>query len=233
MLQSRALYQVQELELDIIKRTKRIKSINVLLEDDEELKKQQETFTSKEERLDECQKSVKEMEHQIALVVDKRQVSETRLYGGEVTNTKEMQDMQMEIEALMRRQTQLDEQLLQLMIERDRAAADFEEKQGKLEATSAEYEALQKELLTEKRALKKSVDALMADRRAAIEQVPEQVIKIYHGMRSAKSNRPVSILKDNACMVCGIEQNHIVITAINRGEQLVRCNNCGRILVKL
>jgi predicted nucleic acid-binding Zn-ribbon protein len=52
-------------------------------------------------------------------------------------------------------------------------------------------------------------------------------------MRTAKSNRPVAVLREKACTICGIEQNSIVITAINRGEGMVNCQNCGRILIRL
>lgn len=233
MSQARALHNVQVIELEIIKLSQRIKSINAELEDQEDLENAREAFAGVEERLKEGRALVNDVELQIQTVVDKRQATEERLYGGTVTNTKEMQDMQMEVEALTRRQTQLDEQLSLHNDERDAASAAHSEKEGLLETATMEYQARQEELLTEKTELKTIADGLLTDRRAALKQVQEPSLKLYKGMRAAKSNRPVSVLKDNACTICGIEQNHTVIVAINRGEQLVKCNTCGRILVKL
>ena len=111
MSQARALHRVQVIELEVIKLTRRIKAINVELEDQTELEQVREDFLGAEERLTECRKLANEVELQIQAVTDKRQATEERLYDGSVTNTKELQDMQMEVESLTRRFTQLDEQL--------------------------------------------------------------------------------------------------------------------------
>ena len=233
MTQARALHKVQVIELELIKLGKRIKSINSELEDQVELEKVRETYTGTEERLKESRKQVSEVELQIQTVVDKRKETEEQMYSGTVSNTKELQDMQMEVEALTRRQALLDEQLLQHIGEHDSADTEHSETAGLLEETTASHQARQDELMNEKTELKQEADGLLSDRRAAIKKVQEPALKLYKGMRAAKSNRPVSVLKDNACTICGIEQNHTVIVAINRSEQLVNCNNCGRILVKL
>ena len=233
MSQARALHKVQEIELEIISLTKRIRAINAELEDQAELETIREAYEGAETRLDESQKQVAEVELQIQTVVDKRKATEERLYGGQVTNTKELQDMQMEVEALTRRHTQLDELLLQQTMARDTASAEFGEQATLLKETTAQHEARQQDLLAEKSDLKSKADALIVDRRAALQDVQETALKTYNGMRATKSNRPVSVLSDNACTVCGIEQNHTVIVAINREDRLVNCSSCGRILVKL
>ena len=233
MSQARGLFQVQAIELDIIQRTKRVKAINAALEDDAELVAIRESFAAAEERLDDCRKQVSEVENQIESVGEKRKESEERLYSGEVSNTKELQDIQLEVESLTRRLTQLDEQQLHFMMERDAASADHDEKQSALDETTTRFQALQDELTSEKADLKATIESMMGERRAALQQVPEPAVKLYNGMRAAKANRPVSELRDRACTVCGIEQNQLVIAAINRGDQLVRCNSCERILVKL
>ena len=74
---------------------------------------------------------------------------------------------------------------------------------------------------------------MLARRKTSVAAIPEESIKTYNRMRTAKSNRPVAVLREKACTVCGIEQNSIVITAINRGEGMVNCQNCGRILIRL
>ena len=233
MSQARALHRVQVIELEVIKLTRRIKAINVELEDQTELEQVREDFLGAEERLTECRKLVNEVELQIQAVTDKRQATEERLYDGSVTNTKELQDMQMEVESLTRRFTQLDEQLSKHADERDAAKTAHDEIKALLEETTTKHQARLDELQKEKAELKQKADGLLAERRAALKQVEEPALKLYNGMRATKSNRPVAVLRDNACTICGIEQNRTVIVAINHGEQLVNCNSCGRILVKL
>ena len=64
-------------------------------------------------RWQEVEARLRDMELEIAAAVEKRQTAEQRLYSGEVQNPKELQDMQMEVEALARRKSVLDDELRQ------------------------------------------------------------------------------------------------------------------------
>ena len=233
MSQAQALYQVQQIELKIIELTKQVKGINTQLEDDEELRQASEQFDLAETRLTECDKRSAELERELEAVLEKRKGAEAQLYSGRVTNPKELQDMQMEVEALTRRKSQLDDQLLALLESRDHAAAQFEDKNQTLEETKGAHQALHKELQQEKTSHGSEIETLLTKRKAAQERASGAALKTYNAMRKAKGNRPVAVLKDNACTICGIEQDPSVIKAINRGDQLVRCNNCDRILLRL
>ncbi|MCY4062913.1 MAG: hypothetical protein OXG53_11145 [Chloroflexi bacterium] len=228
-----ALYRLQKLELDILERAKRIKAINAQLEDDAALREAEAENEERQAALETAEARVRDMELEIAAAVDKRQGAETRLYSGEVTNPKELQDMQMEVEALTRRKSVLDDELLKLSSERDEFRGKAETAAARCEEARDEHEQERKALLDEKETLTASVNLLLARRKTSVEAIPQQAFQTYNSMRTAKSNRPVAVLKDKACTICGIEQNYIVITAINRGDDLVNCQNCGRILIRI
>ena len=228
-----ALYRLQVLELDILERAKRIKAINAQLEDDAALREAEAEDEEAQGALEVAEARVRDMELEIAAAVDKRQSAETRLYSGEVTNPKELQDMQMEVEALTRRKSVLDDELLKLKSERDELRGKAEDAEARCSQAREKHELESKELLDEKETLTDTVNQLLARRKSSVAEIPPQAFQTYNSMRAAKSNRPVAVLKEKACTICGIEQNYIVITAINRGEELVNCQNCGRILIRL
>ena len=228
-----ALYRLQELELDILERAKRIKAINAQLEDDAALREAEAENEELQAALEATEARVRDMELEIATALDKRQSAETRLYSGEVTNPKELQDMQMEVEALTRRKSVLDDELLKLSSERDDRRGKAEEAAARYDQAREKHERESKALLDEKKTLKTSVNQLLAQRKSSVAAIPQQAFQTYNSMRTAKSNRPVAVLRDKACTICGIEQNYIVITAINRGDDLVNCQNCGRILIRI
>lgn len=228
-----ALYRLQKLELDILERAKRIKAINAQLEDDAALREAEAENEESQAALETAEARVRDMELEIAGAVDKRQSAETRLYSGEATHPKELQDMQMEVEALTRRKSVLDEELLKLNSERDDLRGKAEDAADRCKEASAELEQANKELRDEKETLTDSVKQLLAQRKTSVAAIPQQAFQTYNSLRTAKSNRPVAVLKDKACAICGIEQNYIVITAINRGEDLVNCQNCGRLLIRI
>ena len=228
-----ALYRIQELELDIIDRSKRIKSINAQMEEDDALREAEAQFATAGAGFEDAAKQAADMAAEIAALVEKRAAAETRLYSGEVTNPKELQDMQMETEALARRKTVLDEELLRLQRERDERKRLLDESEAALDSVREEHGEQNRELQAEKETLSASVTDMLARRKGAIKEIPPDMFKIYNGMRMPKSNRPIAVLNENACTICGIEQNHTVIVAINRKEGMVNCQNCGRILIRM
>lgn len=228
-----ALYRLQELELDILERAKRIKAINAQLEDDAALREAEAETAAAQEALESAEAQVRDMELEIAAAVDKRQSAESRLYSGEVTNPKELQDMQMEVEALTRRRSVLDDELRRLSSERDTLRSKAEDAGARCNQARAEQDLESKDLLEEKQTLTDTVSQLLARRKSSVDAIPQQAFQIYNSMRAAKSNRPVAVLRDKACTICGIDQNYIVIMAINRGDDLVHCQSCGRILIRV
>ena len=228
-----ALYRIQQLELDMIDRTKRIKAINLQLEDDEALREAEAAFEAASAGFEDAAKRAKDMELEITSVVEKREASETLLYSGEVASPKEMQDLQMEIESLTRRKEALESELQRIVTERDDCQQALEGSEARLNEARAERTAENKELLKEKKQLTAAVKKQLKARKAAVKAIPADIFKTYNSLRTKKSNRPVSVLNDDACTICGIEQNSIVITAINRSDSIVNCQSCGRILIKL
>lgn len=233
MSNAAALYRLQELELEIIDRAKRIKAINAQLEDDAELRASADENEAAQAALAEAEARVRDMELEIATNVDKQQAAERRLYSGEVANPKELQDMQMELDALGRRKSALDDELQKITSGRDDLQGKADGAESRHNELREQRKAETKELLSEKEGLTDVVNQLLAKRKTSVSAIPEGDFKAYNSMRTAKSNRPVAVLREKACTICGIEQNNIVITAIIRGEGLVNCQNCGRILIRL
>ena len=230
---ARALYEIQSIELDIIERTKRLKSVNAQLKNDKLLRQAKKGFAIAETALNDNGRLVKDVENQIEAVVEKRKATETRLYSGSVGNPKELQDMQMEMESLTRRQTQLEDQLLQLMMARDDVSQEMDDSTQILEETKGQHDKQQQSLLNEKTALSGEIERLMTKRKRALEKAPAEALQTYDNMRKAKTNRPVAVLRDRSCTICGIEQDGAVLAAIKQHNALVNCNNCGRILLKM
>lgn len=233
MADVRTLYRIQELELDIIKCTKRIKAISAQMEEDEALREAEAKHDEATADYEDASKQARDMEAEIAALVEKREAAEARLYGGGVTNPKELQDMQMEVESLGRRKTVLDDELARLKGVREERGASLKDSEAALSDVRQARESDNRELLAEKEKLSAEVNDMLARRKGAITDIPADIFKIYNRMRAAKSNRPIAVMNENACTICGIEQNYTVIVAINRSEELVHCQNCGRILIRL
>lgn len=233
MSQARALYHVQEIELAVIERRKRIKEIDTQLNDNEVVQQAQAELDDAQSKLDTILKKVKDLEQQIETVATKQKSTESRLYSGNVKNPKELQDMQAEIESLTRRRSDLDDQLLEAMVERDEASGYVDLNNEELEQITTTWEAEHTDLVAEKDKLTSESDKMMTERQQVLKRVQPDALKEYNSLRGSKANRPVAAVAEKSCSVCGIEQNGAIISAVNKDDSLVKCQNCGRILVRV
>lgn len=146
---------------------------------------------------------------------------------------KELEGIAHELETLARRQSELEDQQLELMESREeqQAAADTDaraltDKRAALAAT----EARRDETLA-------GIDAELAtarDNRAAIDaEIPEDLRKLYERIRKTK---PIAaaLLRQRRCESCRLEQSGAELAALRAADpdDVVRCDNCSAILVR-
>ncbi|RMF82292.1 MAG: hypothetical protein D6737_02440 [Chloroflexi bacterium] len=230
MTQIAMLYRLQEIDLKNIQVQKRLQEIDAALGDNAARKKAEEEFMLVQEELKPLQKQARNIEFEIEANAEKSRQTEERLYGGTVRNPKEMQDMQNEIAALKKRNAELDDRLLELMLAIEEVEERLAEKQAQLEQVSQASADEHRQLLEEREQLLLEIETLAAERTKVYENISAENRDIYDTMRKQKNNLPIALLNGSACSVCGVEQSSSILQEARRGQSFVKCNNCGRIL---
>jgi uncharacterized protein len=231
MNQAEALYQLQQVDLQIVRQQKRLDEIAVQLSDHQPVENAQIAVTQAHQKLAPLRAQTRDLDLELKSVQQKSQQTEQQLYSGSVKNPKTMQEMQQEIEALKRRAGELEERLLDAMMQSDDVQAALDQAEDILAATTEQWETAHAGLLQEQAELQQSMQQLQEKRKEALKPVQPDSLKQYMTLKPRKANQPVSVLKGNSCTVCGIEQTMNVVQSVQRGDQLVPCINCGRILV--
>lgn len=232
MKQGKALFQLQEIDLTISTHLKRIAEIQTQLEDNQAVQTAKSRLEKAEALLSPLQTQLRDLELQTQSAQTKRKSTEERLYSGTVTNPKELEDMQREITSLKGRQSNLEEQTLDLMLQIDEAQTQIDEAQTNLNDIVEAAEAENADLIEERETLHAEVDALKSQRQTTLADITSDNINTYERLRPQKANRPIGRLTpDDTCSACGIKQNNTVAKAIKQGEDLTPCINCKRILV--
>jgi predicted nucleic acid-binding Zn-ribbon protein len=157
-----------------------------------------------------------------------------RLDAGQVSSPRELENLQSEIVSLARRQSDLEEIVLDVM-ERQEAA------EGRREATAAEREeiAAAREVVTARR------DAALAeigeqagkaaDRRGSVAaQEPPDLLALYERMREQHGGVGAAALRGGRCEGCHLSLNTVDLNAIRAADpdEVLRCEECRRILVR-
>jgi predicted nucleic acid-binding Zn-ribbon protein len=232
MNQAQALYHLQVIDLDIYRQQLRLQEINKLLGENERIREAEQQCESAENALAPWAAKVRDLELEIKGLGTKTTAVEQRLYSGTVSNPKELQDMQEEVASLKRRRQQLEDSLLEAMIEVEAGESAVVEATQQLADVRSEWESSQQDLITERDDLRRSLDDLQQDRKAAVATIDAQNMTLYEKLYKSKRRQPVSPIVDKTCKLCGVGQTSAVIQKLRQGREIVYCPNCGRVLVK-
>ncbi|WP_242886634.1 zinc ribbon domain-containing protein [Actinomadura litoris] len=157
-----------------------------------------------------------------------------RLDSGQVTSAKDLSGLQAEIESLTRRQSDLEEVVLEIM-ERT------EEAQGRVAALRAEQAAAQEELsglVRARDAVQHEIDdeagTTSTARTAVAKDVPEDLLALYEKLRGQFGGVGAAKLFRGACQGCHLALNTVDLNRIRAAAQdeVIRCEECRRILVR-
>lgn len=233
MAQAQELYALQEIDLKMIAHHKRLDELKQLLQDNHLVTEAQSLLEDSQKHLQPLKTNQKNLDLEIQGNRQKGKSSEDRLYSGNVKNPKEMQDLQQEITSLKHRNAELEDNMLELMLEIEEAEADLAHSQDNLQTVTSQWESDHSDLLQEKSTLETELERLAAKREKAVTQISASNLKIYDTMKKKKANRPLSPLEGRMCTACGVEQTLAIEQAVLHNSELVNCENCGRILVKL
>lgn len=156
-----------------------------------------------------------------------------RLDAGQVSSPKELENLQSEIESLGRRQSELEDGVLEIMERREAAEARRDE-------LAAERDRITGELggLTEKRdAAQAEIDAELAEaggrREEIAKEVPGELQALYDRLRG-QYGTGAAALKAGRCEGCKLALSTVDLNEIRTAsaDEVTRCPECRRILVR-
>ena len=231
MSDGEALYELQQVDRALLKHHKRLKAITSALDDNEAVQTAQQRVEAAEDKLKPLQKQAKDLELQSQTTTQKRKSSEQRLYSGSVKNPKELQDLQNEIDALGRRNDELDNQMLEVMVATEDAEGELTARQEELKQVTQQWQAEHSDLLDEQASINQEISKLDEQREDLIGRIADELLKRYEALRPRKGNQPVALLQEGSCSACGIQQNAERVKQIRQSDELLNCQNCQRILV--
>lgn len=226
------LQHLQTIDLTLREHRKRLVTIETELGDNALVQAARKAVTQAEERLKPIQTDLRDLELQVQTTKQKRESSQQRMYSGTVTNPKELQDIEKNIASLKRRQSDLEDKMLTLMMDIDAVQSTLNTAQIALEDAMQDAAANNQALLTEKNTLETEVAQLETERVSVVDALDAGMVETYETLRPKMAQRPIAILTaDNTCSICGVQQTNAHAQDIRRADQLLRCANCNRIIL--
>lgn len=225
-----AIYRLQSIDAEIDEKRGSLRSIEAELANNEDVLAASEAVRASEETLRELRSRLRSLELDLGGVSGKIAATERALYGGEVTNPKELAGMEQELDYLRRRRTAVEDDTLVLMGEVEAQEEKLQAAQELLSRTEQRWRMAQSELVKDAEELRSRLATLEAERKETARGVSEGNLAVYESLRRQKGGQAVALLEDGVCQGCRVALPTSLVQRVRRGSELVHCGSCQRVL---
>ena len=227
--QIKKLVSLQEIDTELIQLKNRMEEAPRHLENlQNELKNLEEQKSHIEERVKLLTEQKKKLQNDIEQDSDKIKKSKNKLMM--VSNTKEYHAMMREMDNLEKLNRFREEELNNLL-------EDLQTQQTKKEELNNEFQSLQDELATtqatldsELQQIQERIQELEKDREKACADVPVPILSRYNFIKDRLHNPVIVSVRQSVCTGCFISIPPQSFVEIQKGEQILSCPNCQRLI---
>ncbi len=224
------LFQLQEIDSSIDNANRRIKEIERILADESLITHARDLVTLNEANYQKLRKEFNAIDDEIQSKKIKKAQSESSLYGGTISNSKDLQDLQKEIASLSTFISKTEDELMAKFDELENGEKILAEVKEKFKEKLSEFDS-QKSLLTgEKNNLVHTIQNLLGKRESAITPIESAILENYESLRKSKNGIAVARLMDDSCSSCGASLTANQCQQARSQVKLFNCPSCGRFL---
>ena len=173
------------------------------------------------------------LEGELSMLEDKIKHESDRLYGGDISNPKELASIQAELDGLRRRKNHLEDQDLEVMERRESVEAELaglKETLEALETRAVEAESTRDTAAVE---IENDLTANEEERERIAPEIPAELGELYDDLRIKKEGVGVAALVGGVCRGCGVALSPVALDEIKHAppDAVTRCENCRRLVV--
>lgn len=179
----------------------------------------------------EVQVEHRRLESEAATLRERLRLLEERLYGGAITNVRELTAVESEHSAARRAVAQVEETLAPAMAAVTEAQGRYEELTGRLTERETVWTAAELLLRARRDELAKEIEEFTREREAAAEAISETDLSLYESLLVRKGGVAVVRVSRGVCQGCRVRLPLRELSLLHGPNGLVSCSSCGRILL--
>ncbi len=224
------LWHLQTTDAELDDKTKRAQEVEDALANDPNLIAAHSVHDDTQKRLSASRAQMHDRELEAKTLDAKIKGIEERLYSGRVTNPKELDGMEKDLQMHKRQRSALDDKLLELMDAVEQAQKHADEKAGALKQADGTRARDLDQLARERDALAARLAELDTEREHTRAALIVDALRTYDHLRKTKAGRAIVQIKRDACGACGVGTPTGLAHRVREGNEIVLCPGCGRIL---
>jgi uncharacterized protein len=185
-------------------------------------------------QVDDLTREQRKADADVEQVKARRARDQQRLDGGTVTNPKDLERLQHELVSLDRRVSELEDAELDVMERLEDVQRELVSLGEQLSEVDARIAVLTEARDGRLEQLREEATKVSRDRAAAIAGMPADLLALYERIREQKGGVGAALLRARRCEGCSLTINSgdLAVIAKQPSDEVVRCEECGRILVR-
>lgn len=227
----RQLYQLQEMDLILDSLRDTQAKVEEELLSGPRVGQVETALEEERERLPGVQGEHKARQLEVESLRERSTRLEQQLYGGEVTNARDLRSLEQEVENVRQQLEQQDAELLELSMKAEESQQRLESLEQELSDGLAAWEVREAELQAAAERWGSEVEAASARRQDLAGALDASAVQRYEGLRRAKRGVAVAKVERGLCQACRMSQPTQIQQRVRSGTQTVLCTSCGRMLV--
>jgi hypothetical protein len=193
-----------------------------------------DTIVAAETEVSDLDREQTKAEHDVDAVRQRADRDKGRLDSGQVSSARDLENLQSEITSLQRRQSDLEEVVLEIMERRENAAqhlADLRRSQTDLQDELARVAERRDAGLRE---LDDEAGLSSTARTAVAKDIPDDLLALYERLRGQLGGVGAAILLRGQCQGCHLALNTVDLNRMRSAapDEVIRCEECRRILIR-
>jgi uncharacterized protein len=150
-------------------------------------------------------------------------------------SAKDLENIQHELETLARRQSDLEDVVLEIMERREAAQHRVTEMTAQREEAQIRKDGIASVIATAQGAIDSESETLRGERKTIAGVIPEDLLALYEKLREANGGIGAAPLRQRRCEGCRLELDISEINSIKAADadEVVRCDSCHRILIRV
>lgn len=232
----RRLLDLAEVDAELARTAHRRRSLPELAEieqAEQELRAGRDSLVAAETVASDLDREIRKLEAEIDQVRAREDRDRGLMDSGSISSGKQLEDLQHELATLKRRQGVLEDDLLEVMEQREATEADLTRSRAALagiEQRLADAGGRRDEALADLEAIEARRGAERTD---LVRELPEDLLALYERIRAQKGIG-AALLHQRRCGACRLELDRIAIGRLRDAapDAVLRCEECGVVLVR-
>ncbi len=220
---------LQNLDLEIARLQGEAQKIpREIAEWEEELQRSRRTWDDARQRLADFEQLRRRKERELEEVIGEQRKRQGRLF--EIKTNQEYAAVLKEIEALKDRRSKLEDEILELLDQIEGAQRTVQEEATRFQEREMAFQQQRTTKEAELSRLQAELERLQKERRQQAKSVEPNLLQTYQRLVRSRGGVAVAPVRDGSCLGCYVALTPQTYNELRKGEVLITCANCQRIL---